>query len=196
MVLNLREDFERQLELAKRNKKFIEVKDRLNKLEDFLDNLYLELNILPVIIDHNKPFREMIVEGKYSLINSAITSDHFPFHGQGRIKENIRFYKLGYHMSWDTVLEHIEKDGFRPANMQELMVVAIRFPNLHKELIIGALGSVWYDKAHNNKGRVPVLRYKHNEHTGGFQRWLYLLPLDNDWHNYQLAVVRKENKVK
>jgi hypothetical protein len=56
----------------------------------------------------------------------------------------------------EEVLEIMDRYGYRPANLRELLALGASFPELQKKFRIIALGSVWREPIENNH-LVPYL---------------------------------------
>jgi hypothetical protein len=78
----------------------------------------------------------------------------------------------------------MDKAGYRPATLAELLALGEAHPELQKEFPIVALGSIWHDADGNRD--VPVLSFD------GSRRKLFLNWFVNDWYvNFRFLGVRK-----
>lgn len=99
--------------------------------------------IFPVTVDYNQSFRDMIKAGRYDLIDSEISEEHFPIDGQGRIETNLVLVHFNRKMSSDAVLKELEQRGLRPGMLPELLAFGAKYPDIQRQFPIIALGSSW-----------------------------------------------------
>lgn len=86
----------------------------------------------------------MIKVGKYTWVNSEISSAHFPIKGERTkevMTELVHFNR--YIESADDVLRELDKSGLRPATIEELLAFSLKYPEIQRQFPIVALGSFW-----------------------------------------------------
>jgi hypothetical protein len=110
-----------------------------------------------VIVDYNRSFQQMIQTGNYDLVNNDITAEHFPVIGQGKEEKTITLFHFNRTISSEDVISEMEKQGFEPAKIEDLLALGEKYPDLQKQFPIAALGSVW--RAPGDYRRVPCLRW-------------------------------------
>jgi hypothetical protein len=97
-----------------------------------------------LLINYDRGVKAGIRSGHYDYVNPYITENNFPTIQQG-VKEVavqlVHFSKIKM-MSTDQVLIELDKMNLRPANIQELLSLGEKHPNLQREYPIIALGSV------------------------------------------------------
>jgi len=151
-----------------------------------------------VTVDYGKSLPEMIAAGNYNWVNSDITSEHFPLTpptapvGSGPYRTlhdspgtvTIELVHLNKMVSTEDVLAELERRGFRPANLAELLALGATYPDTQRQFPIIALGSVWqHPYGHRS---VPCL-YEDDGKRGLNLDWI-----GYDWHaRCRFAVVRK-----
>ena len=87
-------------------------------------------------------------------------------------------------MSSKEAEKEMEKAGFRPATLPELLALGRDYPDLQKQFLIAALGSVWRHPAGSSD--TPLLEWD------GGGRDLGLHWLEGDWRGgCRFAAVRK-----
>lgn len=84
--------------------------------------------------------QELTKQIDYNVISSAITDVNFPQEKSGDESVEIRLVHINRLLSFDEVIR-IHKDlGFRPANVAELLSLAVQFPSVQREFPVVALG--------------------------------------------------------
>ncbi len=137
-----------------------------------------------VIVNRDLSRAESIEAGKYDWVNSDITQEHFPVKGSGKQNVNIVLFHFNRTITSDEVIAEMEKAGYRPADIDELLGLGVVNPDLQKEFPIVGLGSVW--RGPGGSRRVPYLGW------GGVERDLDLHWFGNGWGaRCRFAAVRK-----
>jgi hypothetical protein len=96
-----------------------------------------------VLVDCTKSLAEMIQAGSYGYVNSDINSKNFRVEGQGQQKVEVVLFHFKRAISIDDALREMEKAGYRPARIEELLALGAQYPDLQKQFPIVALGSMW-----------------------------------------------------
>ena len=96
-----------------------------------------------VSIDYNRSVKNGIKAGNYDLKNNDITSDNFPSREVGTRESQIKLFHFGKIMGTDEVLGGIDRQGYRPIILKELLALGEKYPNLQRKFPIIGLGSVW-----------------------------------------------------
>ena len=146
----------------------------------------VEENII-LTVDYSCTLQGMIDAGNYAWQNSDITEKHFPLPAELSGQKTTISSKL-FHFDRDIsskdAISEMEKAGYRPATLAELLALGEAHPELQKEFPIVALGSVW--RVGDGVRLVPVLGFD------GDGRGLGLGWLDDGWDvNYRFFGVRK-----
>ena len=126
-----------------------------------------------VLVDYSKSLAEMIQAGNYDWKNNDITQDHFPTKGNGQQEVEVVLFHFGRNISSDDAIAEMERAGYRPARIEELLALGASQPELQKQYPIVGLGSVWRDPS--GLRRVPYLFW---DDSG---RRLRLHWLEGDW---------------
>lgn len=136
-----------------------------------------------MVIDYDRSVKDGIKAGSYDWKNDDITSEHFPSQEAGTKEATVDLFHYGKDMSTDEVLADLDKQGYRPATLKELLALGEKHPDLQREFPIIALGSVW----RRPDGRVcPYLD------RDGSERGLSLRWIDRRWDDdCRFAAVRK-----
>ena len=138
----------------------------------------------PMLIDYDRLVEDGIKAGKYDWKNDDIMSKNFPSQETGTREATVELFRYGKDMSTDEVLAELDKQGYRPATLKELLAIGEKHPDLQKEFPIFALGSVWQDP--NGRRYCPFLD------GGGSKRYLGLDWFDRRWDGRcRFAAVRK-----
>ena len=140
--------------------------------------------VYPVKIDYSDTFKQRVATGHYDWNNSDITEKHFPIKGEGQVKRDLELINYGKSISTELILEVIDARGYRPATIEELLAFGATYPEVHRELVIVALGSVWCEDDER------VVAYLGG--GGRLERQLNLVDFWRKWNDYyHFLVVRK-----
>ncbi|MFA7119738.1 MAG: hypothetical protein WC159_13295 [Sphaerochaetaceae bacterium] len=103
---------------------------------------------IKLVIDYNQTIGQAITRGNYKWRNVDITVKNFPTSREviGRkVEAFTKLFYFGYNISSEDVISKMDKDGYRPAMLMELLVLGFLFPGLQRRHSIVALGSIWQD---------------------------------------------------
>jgi len=96
-----------------------------------------------IIVDYNRSLADMIKAGNYDWVNSDINAKHFPIKGKGKHELTATLFHFDRYIESDDAIAEMDKQGYRPATIEELPALGEKYPELQKEFPIVALGSVW-----------------------------------------------------
>jgi len=99
--------------------------------------------VFRVIVDYGKTVAEMIKAGKYVWYNDDITIEHFPVKSNGQVELNIELVRCDEGMKSNDVIKDLDRRGFRPATLHELLAFGAQYPDVQRDFQIVALGSTW-----------------------------------------------------
>lgn len=103
-------------------------------------------------------------------------------HENGEQILQVKLYHFGTEMSSEDVVSAMDKDGFRPATLRELLAYTVKNPDEQRKYAIVGLGSFW---SHGDNRGVPYLG------LSGYERRL-LLDWWGRWDGYcRFLAVRK-----
>lgn len=142
--------------------------------------------IFPVTADYDLSLTEMIAAGKYDWVDGDITADHFSIGGGlVEVSVGVELVHLNHVVgSEDVPDDELDRAGFRPASLAELLAFGARYPEEQRKFPIFALGSGWQDC--DGCRNVPVLWSRSGE------RLLGLAWFESRWcGNIRFAAVRK-----
>jgi hypothetical protein len=97
----------------------------------------------PVSIDYRASLAAMIKAGRYDRVNSDITEKHFPV-TPGDTDVVIELVHLNRDIFARDAFAELDRSGFRPATLPELLAFGAKYPEKQREFPIVALGSVWW----------------------------------------------------
>lgn len=99
-------------------------------------------------IDYAKTVEQIIADGKYDWSNRDVASKNFPIStemiGQ-KIEVSAKLFHFNLYISSDEAVSEMDKAGYRPATLMELLTFGILFPELQRQFPVAALGSIWSD---------------------------------------------------
>jgi len=99
-----------------------------------------------ITIDYSRTLTKMIEAGKYYQVDEDFTPDNFPAKRRSGVEKiEVVLVHLGYMATTHKVLTELDRHGFRPATLPELLSLGAAKPGLQRKFPIMALGSVWQD---------------------------------------------------
>jgi len=131
---------------------------------------------ISLTVDYSHTLEQMIVAGKYDWKDINIMEKHFPLPAELFGKKTTvsgKLFHFNRNISTVDAMAGIDKAGYRPATLPEILALGAKHPELQHQFLIIALGSVW----RSSLGRygVPCLG------VGGNGRRLNLYWLDYVW---------------
>jgi len=142
-----------------------------------------EEELISLVVDHTKTIKQAIADGNYDCVNNDI-ADNFGSNEIGVSTEVAKLFHFNYVISSGDAISEMNKAGYRPATLMELLALGILFPELQRQFSIVALGSVW--RLASDYRCVPYL------HVHGSERGLSLDWFGRDWSaRYRFLGVRK-----
>ena len=137
-----------------------------------------------IIVDYNRSLSKMIKAGNYDWFNDNITAKNFPLKGKGKHELEAILFHFDRDIESEEAIAEMDKQGYRPGRIEELLALGGKYPNLQKEFPIVALGSVWRNP--DGHRSVPFL------HRNGSERNLRLGWFGYGWHaNDRFLAFRK-----
>ncbi len=137
-----------------------------------------------VTVDYSRTLAQMITAGKYDWDDKDITQERFLLTGMGKQEKEITFFHFDRNMESDDVIAAMEKEGFRPADPEDVLAVGEQHSQLQRKYPIIALGKVWRDPG----GRRSVVCLRECDSM----RWLLLYWYGRSWFaRCRFAAVRK-----
>lgn len=161
-----------------------EGRDTIAKMAELIVDNTAE--VFQVVVDYGRMIADMIASGHYDWVNPDITQDHFPpitIGGEGTIELKAELIHFGKTMSTDNVLIDLDRRGYRPATLSELLAFGAKYPEKQREFPVVALGSVWTNSDGNRY--VPCL-YEDDSERGLSLDWY-----DVVWDDYRFLAFRK-----
>jgi hypothetical protein len=138
-------------------------------------------------IDYTKTIEQAVADGKYDWKNSDVTTKNFPvplkMTGK-KVEVSVKLFHFNRDISSEDAISKMDKAGYRPATLMELLALGFLFPELQRQFPIVALGSVW---------RVANLDlYAPGLFVGGHKRGLDLRWIVSGWRaRYRFLGVHK-----
>ena len=141
-------------------------------------------DIFPVAVNYELSVEAAIDAGSYQAVHGDITSKNFPSQRSGQAELEMVLIRYEHRMKSENVVEELDKEGLRPAELPELLAFGAKYPDVQRKFSVVGLGSVWKDrKGYRN---VPCL-YEASE-----GRYLDLHWWDDGWYSYsRFAALRK-----
>lgn len=140
--------------------------------------------VFRLVVNYDESVETLVKRGKYDWTNDSITSKNFPTKRTGTSEVVVELVYLNRAVSTDEALAELDRMGFRPAELKELLVLGAEQPELQREFPIVALGSVW--QYPDGDRRCAYL----GRYADG--RDLDLYWLGRDWYGHcRFAAVRK-----
>ena len=138
----------------------------------------------PLRVNYDLSVESLVINGKYDWKNDAITGKNFPTTRKGEVDLVLELVHFNKVLTSEEVLKELDKMGYRPAELHELLTFGEKYPDIQRQFPVFALGSLlrlWDDDRH-----VPcLLRF-------GGGRDLYLRYFSVRWgEDCRFAAVRK-----
>ncbi len=133
--------------------------------------------VMPVssVTESDSALGKLIKQGNFSYVNSDITEVNFPDVSTGQaeagISADFKVYSFGRYISSEDAIKEMEKDGYKPANLRELIAYSKNGWNGTDTVV--ALGQIW-------RGSVGGRRVPYAWGDSG-ERRLDLLYFERDW---------------
>lgn len=151
-------------------------------LQSFLRGEIAEF--FPISIDYAMSLADMIATCKLDWVNNDITQEHFQITGNGTVELTSGLIHYARPMSTDNILMDLDRRGYRPATLPELLAFGAKFPEKQREFPIVALASVCRLSYGN--------RYVACLDGGASGRYLRLYYLEHAWSSHcRFLAVRK-----
>lgn len=98
--------------------------------------------VLKIVVDYSMTLGQMIAAGGYRWRNDDINDERFPLLGEGKVENTVELIHFNRPISSNDAEKELDKMGFRPAIIEELLAFAAAFPETQRKSPIVALGSV------------------------------------------------------
>jgi len=109
---------------------------------------------IKLAIDYTKTIKQVIADGEYDYKNSNVTSENFPISPEmigKKVEVSAKLFHFNHDISSNDAISKMDKDGYRPAALMELLTLGFLFPELQRQFPIVALGSVWCDTGDDHR---------------------------------------------
>jgi len=135
----------------------------------------------PVTVDYGKNVEDGVKAGYYDWACSKITSERFPTEWKRTAKIEVELIHFNRSISTDEALLELDRMGYRPVELHELLAFGEKYQEIQREFPILALGSVF-------RNRCVVLGLNGDK----TRRYLNLFVEEHDCaENCRFAAVRK-----
>jgi hypothetical protein len=84
----------------------------------------------------------LIDAGKYDYVNPNITKENFPVPADFVLGSEPKLYHLNRYISSENAIKEMDKDGYRPAMIWDLLDFGTKNPEMQRQFPIVGLGSV------------------------------------------------------
>ncbi len=104
-------------------------------------------NEITLIVDYTKTIDQAIDDGNYDWENYKITAKNFPVSPEmigKKVEVTTKLFHFNYQISSKDAISEMGKNGYRPANLRELLALGFIFPELQRQFPIVALGSIFH----------------------------------------------------
>ncbi len=117
----------------------------LGKIADLIVRAGQGMESFSVLVRYNQSLAEIIKMGKYGWENSNVTAENFPLQGEGEKEVEVMLFHFGREIKSEAAINEMDKAGYRPATIKELLALGYSYPELQKQFPVVALGSVCRD---------------------------------------------------
>lgn len=97
-------------------------------------------------INYSRTLNQMIAAGQYDWTNSGINEENFPLPiemSDQNIELKAKLFHFNRSISRDQIIAEMDKAGFRPATLSELLSLGEADPELQRQFPVIALASLW-----------------------------------------------------
>jgi hypothetical protein len=96
-----------------------------------------------ITVDETLSVEDAVKIGKFDYSNPSITSEKFekPTNGQKWDDKEVTIFHFNKTMTSEAIIAEMDKAGYKPANIWELISLAVKEPDLQRKYPIVALGS-------------------------------------------------------
>lgn len=98
-----------------------------------------------IMMDFKVSLKDMVKAGKYAWVNPRINRENFPQTRHGVSILNAHLFKaplyFGCHISSDSIVAEMGKQGYKPAIIEELLAFGETNPEVQRKFPVVALGS-------------------------------------------------------
>ncbi len=109
----------------------------ITKMTNFITHTFM------VPVDETISVEEAIKLGKFDWANDDITSKTFPKLKDGKkVDKEVAIFHFNKSISSKDAIAEMDKAGYKPATIQDLLGLSVKEPNLQRKFPIVALGSV------------------------------------------------------
>ena len=142
------------------------------------------VNAFTVLVDETLSVEEAIKLGNFGWVNDDITSKTFPKLKDGKKGDKeVAIFHFGKDISSEDAIALMDKAGFKPATIWDLLGLAVKEPNLQRKFPVVGIGSVCELGGERSAPCLP---------EDGGRRELSLRWFGGDWDDYyRFAGVRK-----
>jgi hypothetical protein len=141
-----------------------------------------------IFVDYGRSVEDGVKAGRYGRVDFDITSRNFPTKRKGTAKIEVELIHFNRRISTDEALRKLDRMGYRPAELRELLAFGEKYPEVQREFPVVALGSVWL--ARSGSRRAPCLDWDDSDHSSCLE--LSIVEFDWTWtESCRFAAVRK-----
>ena len=100
---------------------------------------------IKLLVNYTKPLEQSITDGKYDFVGDKINNKNFPIPEKligKEIEVSAKLFHFDNRISSEDIIFEMDKAGYRPANLMELLVIGSLYPDLQRQFSIYALGSI------------------------------------------------------
>ena len=127
-----------------------------------------------LFVNYDESVEDAVKAGHYDWVDQNINSHNFSTTQKGSRRVEMKLIHFGRAISSQEALKEIDRMGYRPAELHEILAFGREYPEVQRKFPIIGLASVWRDV--RDDARVPYLD------RNGSKRNLNLNWLENDWN--------------
>lgn len=98
-----------------------------------------------LVVNYDVSIKELVERGHYGWVNKDINDRNFKTNRTGQAMMTAKLFRLSSQMKAEDIIVVMKKEGFRSAELHELLFFGIQNPEEQKRYSIMGLGSVWVD---------------------------------------------------
>lgn len=121
----------------------LDVEEVSRGLQGIIEGKQRTGNSYAVTVDYGMNVEDAVRLGRYDWVNENITSRNFPTKRRGTAEVVVELIHLERYVSTEGALRELDKMGYRPAELHELLAFGEKYPDVQREFPVVAPGSVW-----------------------------------------------------
>ena len=100
-------------------------------------------SVFRALVNYDLRVEAAVREGKYDWSNTDINDKNFKTSHTGQKEVEMKLFHFNRYVESEEAIREMKKEGYRPAELHELLAFGAKYPDEQRKYPIVALGSVW-----------------------------------------------------